>query len=427
MSIDLRLSRIRNLLRVVNNPHYGLKYLHITGTNGKGSVCSYLASVLQKQAARPLVGKFTSPHLAYVNESITVNDVPISDDDFRSIKQDLLTSDRFSCSEFEILACIAFKYFQKRRVDWCVLEVGVGGQLDATNVVQGRDKICGITKISLDHEGLLGSGLTSIAAVKSGIVSEGVEFTAVDGTNDGEAVAVIRRRCDEIGSQLKLASCKPNGLIETDSWGLVNTQNLPLNGEYQVQNLSVALSMLDYLQKCQKISINTDQLMAGIASVRWPARLHHTQLKYSKDDGALPVLMDGAHNASAAVELEKYLTKHYRTGGQGRLVFIIAVSEGKTLDTLLKPIIHKQDRVVVPSFGPVEGSPWVHPVNPVSLAEAVKQYTDSVIVKEDPAEAVKYVAQVYPQEKVVICGSLYLCGHLIRNHDSNMSASSSDN
>lgn len=433
MSIELGLSRITKLLSYLGNPHESLKILHVAGTNGKGSVCSYISTILQEQNIQvsqngqiKRVGKFTTPHLIHVTDSITINNNPIPQYKFDSIKKSLNEINQkysIKCSEFELLTCIAFLYFKEAHCNWCVLEVGLGGRLDATNVIPGKNKLaCGITKISLDHENFLGDTLTKIAYEKAGIITPGVKFATVDGTNDISVLQTIKEQCDKVGCELKITDpSKDNNTINTDSWGEIQLEKLPLNGEYQIFNLKVALSMIDHLQKINEIKLSKNDLLKGLNNTVWPGRLQNLDLFYEKGK-YIPVLMDGAHNGSAAIELSKYIRNKY---GDKPITYIVAVTEGKNITRLFDPLLNSKDSVYVTKFGNVEGMPWIHATDPKLLSNYIKdKYTSNVIIKPDIHSIFVELANI-PEENrqpIVICGSLYLCGEMLRLNKNNNSS-----
>lgn len=430
MAIELGLSRITKLLSHIGNPHESLRVLHVAGTNGKGSVCSYLSTLLQyphhvnNHSESPnRVGRFTTPHLIHMTDSITINNKPITQLEFDSIKTTLDKVNQehsIKCSEFEILTCLALSYFEKSRCNWCVLEVGLGGRLDATNVVPGINKFaCGITKIGLDHESFLGNTLPQIAFEKAGIITPGVKLTVIDGTNDPSVLDVVKEQCAKVGSELKITDpCVHNNTVETQSWGNVHPEKLPLNGEYQIFNLRIALGILDRLQRDNAIKLTKDDLTQGLKTIIWPGRLQALDFYYSSGK-FLPVLMDGAHNGSAAIELAKYIKSQYQ---DQPVTYIMAVTSGKNLKPLFDPLLRPQDRVYVTRFGAVEGMPWIHANDPNELAEYIKEkYSSNVTVQPDFHAVFPVLASLPEQEKqpVVICGSLYLCGELLKLHNSN--------
>lgn len=432
MSIELGLSRITKLLSHLGNPHESLKVLHVAGTNGKGSVCSYISTILQNQN-RNLhisqngqfikVGKFTTPHLIHLTDSITINNNPIPQYKFNSIKKSLIEiNNKYSikCSEFELLTCLAFLYFKEAHCNWCVLEVGLGGRLDATNVIPGKNKLaCGITKISLDHESFLGNTLTKIAYEKAGIITPGVKFVSVDGTNDINVLKIIEEQCNMMGCEMKIIDpYKDSNIIETDSWGEIQIEKLPLNGEYQIFNLKVAIFIIDYLQKINEIKLSKEDLLKGLYNTVWPGRLQNLDFTYEKGK-SIHVLMDGAHNGSAAIELSKYIKNTY---GDNPITYIIAVTEGKNITHLFDPLLSVKDLVYVTKFGNVEGMPWIHATDPEILKQHIQsRYTSNVIIEPNIHSIFVKLAGIPEKDRqpIVICGSLYLCGELLRLHNNN--------
>lgn len=428
MSINLGLKRVVKLLGYIGNPQEKIKVLHVAGTNGKGSVCSYLTSILQQQRLNH-VGKFTSPHLIHITDSITINNKPIPWKFYNDIRKNLDTlnsSHDLQCTEFELLTCTALKYFCDSKCDWCVIEVGLGGRLDATNVVPGRCKLaCGITKIGLDHESFLGNTLPEIAEQKAGIITEDVPIAVVDGSNEECALEEVRKQCNRIGCELRITDPTfPGESVNTESWGMVKPENLPLNGSYQICNLRVALSILDFLQLKKHISISITDIYNGLKSVDWAGRLQELDYCYSSNrNSTIPLLLDGAHNGIAAIELGKFLRAKY---GEIPLTFIIAVTSGKKLEPLLKPILRGVDKVVVTEFGEVDDMPWIHPTPSDELALFIKEkFTRNIEIQPVLREVIPSLAS-NPEgisNPIVVCGSLYLCGELLRIHNENIGTS----
>lgn len=405
MGINLGLVRVVKLLSHLGNPHEKLRVLHVAGTNGKGSVCSYMSSVL---GSKFRVGQFNSPHLIHITDCITVNCKSIPIDIYGRIRSELESLNirlSLQCTEFEILTCVAFKYFYDSNVDWCILEVGLGGRLDATNVVPGELKHgCAITKIGLDHEAFLGTTVAEIAAEKAGIIVPGVKQAVLDGTNNKVALEEIKKRCAQIRCNLMVTSDKQDSrLINTHSWGILEP-HIPLNGDYQINNLRVAIAVLDQLQQNGAIDLDKKLVLNRLSKVQWPGRLHKITVSGSE------VLLDGAHNGCAALELAKYLRTEY---GEQPLTLIIAVTNGKKLEPLLKPLIRPQDRVIVTKFGKVDGMPWIRPMDVNQLSEYIKNSCSNIEV----IPSVDGVIRNFKHEKnpLVVCGSLYLCGDILRN------------
>lgn len=423
MNINLGLSRVSKLLSYLGNPHERLTVLHVAGTNGKGSVCSYLSSILQDSSNR--VGKFTTPHLIEVTDSITINNKPISWSVYRNIRNNLETINKrhqLNCTEFELLTCIAFQYFHNVNCQWCVIEVGLGGRLDATNVIPGHRKAaCGITKIGLDHEAFLGNTLTKIAQEKAGIITKGVKYAVVDGSNEQSVIKTVEEKCKEMDCQLTITDPDfGTNHINTVSWGRLVFEKLPLNGHYQICNLRVALAIIDGIQQRKMIDISTDTIMKRLQNVEWPGRLQNLNFCYDPlQKSTIPVLLDGAHNGSAAIELAKFLRKQF---GDQQLTFVVSVTSGKDLKPLLSPLLRPQDRVIVTEYGPVDGMPWISPMAASELSLHIKEnYTPTVEVRDNLQDVVSFIMKSQQTSApVVICGSLYLCGELLRLHQQNL-------
>lgn len=432
MPIDLGLARVANLLSKLGNPHLKSNFIHISGTNGKGSVCAYLTSLLIENTKDFKIGKFTSPHLLDRNDSVTLNNIPVPFTKFSKVENDVLNVNKeynIGATEFEILTATAFQIFHLEKVDLAVLEVGLGGRLDATNVVEpalvNQDKkiiqngvlVTGVTKIGMDHENILGSTLKEIAREKAGIIKHEIP-NVIDGTNDDEVLQVIKQKAQEQWSENHPVISNFNKI--TTSFGTVNREESPLKGSYQLQNLSVSLKILDLIFPFlkvtypEKVNFSLQNITKGIQKVEWPGRLQSLNLKYSPNESEIPVLLDGAHNGQAAKELGKYLhAKH----NHDPITFILAVTKGKDLEPLLKELIRKQDTVIVTKFGSVDQMPWVKANDPHELKQEILKYTKNVQVEEVIPEAFKLVNKDDP---VVVCGSLYLVGEVLRLHRKNI-------
>jgi folylpolyglutamate synthase len=321
---------------------------------------------------------------------------------------------------------VALKVFEVEKVDIAVLEVGLGGRLDATNVVSGaviaeNGEILqkgvlatAITKIGKDHESLLGDTLEEIAAEKAGILKSGI-FNVVDGTNATEVLKVVEDKAKLTGStNVPLVSASDE--IET-KWGLIHRRESPLKGDYQLQNLSVSLKIIElifpFLMQSypQKTAFSLKNIIKGVNSTQWPGRLQALDLNYSASENPLPILLDGAHNAQSAAELRKYLNSTYHDKS---LTFIIALTKGKNIDELLKELnISSRDKVVLTTFGKVDGMPWIQANDPLDVKNFVTKYTQDITIITDLPDVFKTVQS---DEHIVVCGSLYLVGEVLKLH-----------
>jgi folylpolyglutamate synthase len=410
MPLDLQLHRIQKLLLLLNNPHYKPRFIHIAGTNGKGSVCSYISHVLTESGITN--GKFNSPHLITARDSIQINNKTVSSTIYERCKKLVLDTDAnfdIGCTEFELLTCTAFQIFADSEIPIAIMEVGVGGRLDATNVLpSSRTIVVGVTKVALDHQNLLGNTLSEIAHQKVGIFKENVP-AVIDGSNDQTVIETAEREAAKLNVPLILAHRK------TDCW-----IKPKLLGDYQYDNLAVALKMLDQIKDSR---ITKEAIERGIKNTVWPGRLQEYQFNLNKigitssDKSEISILLDGAHNKQAAVELGKYLDSIRKTTG---FVFVIAITKGKDLSTLFKPIIKSNDSVIFTEFDDnIEGMPWIESVD-VSFLEkqvAIQQIPHSDLYTiPNVTEAVKTAYKISENtgKRIVVCGSLYLVADVLR-------------
>ena len=275
--IKLGLKNIADLLDKLSNPQDKFKSVHVAGTNGKGSVCAFLVSILEKQGYK--VGVYTSPHLVDFRERIRINEKKISKKDISEIlaKVKPLVKDH---TFFEIVTAIAFLYFAQEKVDIAIVEVGMGGRLDATNVI--TPLVSAITNISLEHTCHLGNTIEQIAFEKAGIIKQDVPLVLSEDIN---GLDVIKKVADEKSSEVFIAKT-----TKTDS---------ALKGDFQYENLSVALKIIKLL-KIKGFKTSDESISKGLNAVKWPGRLDFI----SKN-----ILFDCAHNPAAAKVLSQELKK----------------------------------------------------------------------------------------------------------------------
>ncbi|KAH3673316.1 hypothetical protein WICMUC_003776 [Wickerhamomyces mucosus] len=421
MGIELGLTRITNLLAKLGNPHLTSNFIHVAGTNGKGSVCAYLSSILV-QGTPFKIGRFTSPHLIYRHDSVTLNNKPVGRDLFTSVEGEIKKINetfKIGATEFEILTAIAFKIFNLEKVDIAVMEVGLGGIEDSTNVItpaivknnQILEKgvlVTGITKIGMDHENILGSTLKEIASQKAGIIKNDVP-NVVDGSNEHQVLQLIRDVSEKHHSENYEVNPTSNK-IHT-SFGVINKETSPLKGDYQLQNLSIALKIIDILSpiflQTYHIKLTKEHIQEGVLKTSWPGRLQ--SYTYVTSTGVnKSLLLDGAHNGSASRALKKYIDETYN--GEP-ITFIIAVTKGKDLNPLLSQLIKETDQIIVTSFGKVDGMPWIKANEIEDLKKESLKYTKNV--KGNP-NVIDILENLEDDRNIIVCGSLYLVGELLR-------------
>ncbi len=396
-SLRLGLERMSVLLHHLGNPERGPRFVHVAGTNGKGSVCAMIESALRAAGLR--TGLFTSPHLAEPTERIRIAGEPVAPQAFAAafdtvhraseslLAQGLLDGHP---SYFETVTAMAFLLFRDSGADTVVLETGLGGRLDATNVV--RPALSVITPIDYDHEAFLGKGLESIAREKAGILKPGAP--AVVSPQPAAALAVLEQTAAALGVPLFPASDWTAGDVEIHAYGSRFTASgplrvaidCPLAGEHQVSNALTAIATL------HRLGIAPEAIRAGIASARWPGRLECVARSPE-------TVLDGAHNPAGARALARHIERFY----SGRRVHLIygamrdkAVAE---VAGLLFPLV---EEVILTA-----------PAQPRAVRpETVRDIADHPRMRLAPsiAEALALARELPPEDAVFVTGSLYLVG-----------------
>ncbi|MGF1457775.1 MAG: bifunctional folylpolyglutamate synthase/dihydrofolate synthase [Leptolyngbyaceae cyanobacterium] len=308
--VHLGLDRVQRLLTALGQPQTQVPIIHVAGTNGKGSVCAYLASVLREAGYR--VGRYTSPHLVSWCERIEINGQPISAIDLMQVLIEVeaaIAPDEEGPTQFEVVTAAAWLYFAQQSVDIAVIEVGLGGRLDATNVVD-HPLAAVITSISREHWQRLGPTLADIAREKAGVLKP--HCPSIIGPLPPEAEAVVLHRAKALGGSIvrpvaARRNARGEGIYEPpDASGEASLRyQLPLPGIHQLTNSAIAIATLHILRQ-QGWSISDTAIQSGIAKAQWPGRLQW--LTWQPDGGpGYPWLIDGAHNPAAAQVLRSYI------------------------------------------------------------------------------------------------------------------------
>jgi dihydrofolate synthase/folylpolyglutamate synthase len=399
------LVHLHNLLHALGDPQEKLPCVHVAGTNGKGSTSTMIASMLRKSRYR--TGLFVSPFVTDFCERIQLNNRPIPHREFAQAAEDVLPlilemeSRGEELSEFEAITAIAFYWFAQQNCDVVVLEVGLGGRLDATNVI--RNPLCSvITHISYDHTEILGNTLTEIAGEKCGILKEGCEAVCAPG-QDSEALAVIRRTAKE--RHCPLTEADPHLLHVMDET-LAGTRmgyqdmllEMDLLGDYQVTNAITALTCMEVLRRKIGMDRITDHsYVSGLAAVRMPARFEVLSKRPF-------VIADGAHNPDGArvlaESLKRYLPKKH----------LVALT-GMCADKDVQHYVH----TLAPLFAEAVVLPLENPrsMEPEKLSALWQQNGVTSYLGEYPGQALSLAVQLAGKDgAVIICGSLYLAGEL---------------
>jgi folylpolyglutamate synthase len=407
--IELGLSRISRLLQ---QTPLSWKAIHIAGTNGKGSISAYLSHLLTSGGVR--CGRFTSPHLIDRWDCITIGERVVQESLFRQIEARIKLRDQtlgIGASEFELLTATAFEIFNHERVDIGVVEVGMGGRLDATNILSDV-LVSVIAKIGLDHQSLLGDTIEQITREKAGILKKGVPCV-IDGTNSSAVITTIEERVKQLGLDAIYTRPENPDSLSPALGTLFHTLDLQ---PHQRANMTCATSALKLALSQIRPDLDVNQLVPQLARVEWPGRLQKIVLEplTSRKE---PILLDGAHNNQSAEVLGEYVDRKLRAQGEG-ITWVIAASRGKDIKSLFHPIIKPGDRVATTAFGPVDGMPWVKATDPEEVAASVRSLSDIGEVKScgnDILAAINWACDQAKGGPMVIAGSLYLVSDVLRH------------
>ncbi|MDA1280520.1 MAG: bifunctional folylpolyglutamate synthase/dihydrofolate synthase [Chloroflexi bacterium] len=348
---EFHLRRIERLLGYLGNPHLGQRFVHVAGSKGKGSTSAMIAWCLSAGGYK--TGLFSSPSIHRITERIRINCQPVAEQDFARLVEDLWSAveqvtadgDIGIVSVFELQTAMAFCHFAEVNTDISVIEVGLGGRLDSTNIITPLVSV--ITPISLDHVSILGDTIAKIAAEKAGIIKLGVPV--VTSRQDPEALEVIRSTAEATHSTL-IKSIESVNLLSRTDWGLDGTKleieldgasfdvRLRLLGSHQEDNARTAIATLAQLGK-QGLPVNFDAINVGISSVDWPAR---TQLVSSRPN---PIFVDGAHNDASGRALLKTITKLFP--GRAGVILIVGSVRGHDPSAVARELASLEPRVIV--------------------------------------------------------------------------------
>ena len=379
--IKLELENITILLNLLGNPQDDLQFIHVAGTNGKGSVCAFLESILLKSGKN--VGKFSSPELVKKNETIRVCGIDISDADLKRLIETVSgvaeTMGQMP-SPFEIMCAVAFIYFKEKNCEIVILETGMGGEGDATNVVKNT-KICVLTHIALDHMQYLGNTVTEITKVKSGIIKPGSKVVTLNGNGD---FYVIEKKCRVVQAELFVCDdFKPgehqnfSEIIEYKGEKIM----LSLCGINQVENASLAIKVAELL------GVETEYIIQGLENAENPGRFE----KLSEG-----VYFDGAHNPDGAKALRNSLDRYIPNSEK---TFVMGVMADKEFDKMLEILNDGKSNF---AFVTVKNNPRT--MKNTIMAEKAKKLGIDAVVYEDLNTAISDIRQ----RPLFICGSLYL-------------------
>jgi len=374
-NINLGLDRVTEVLHRLGNPHLKFKSLHVAGTNGKGSVCAMLESILREDGYR--VGLYTSPHLFKMNERIRIQGDDISDKRLEEgIRRVKWVGEGVGLTTFEILTCAAFDYFAEQGIDIAVVEVGLGGRLDATNLI--KPKVSVITNVDYDHTEYLGDTLAKIAAEKAGIVKRGIPV--VTSEDKPEVLQVIRNACRSKGTRLWVVGKEARIVARS-----------PLFGPHQRKNEAIAIKVAKLLKIDPKV------IKAGLMKTHWPGRFH----VISSD----PVtIVDGAHNGAGARALKETIRE---LKIRRPLTLVLGMQSYKNITDYVKIVTPMAEHIIVTQSSHPQAAA---PEDIVSKLE-IKAHHKVVIIRS--AREALEVARGF-NRPVLATGSLFLVADILK-------------
>ena len=410
------LDKMKSLMKRLGNPQDNLKIIHVAGTNGKGSVCAMLTSVLMEAGYN--VGLFTSPHLVEYNERIQINRLPIPQDDFEKIGSRV----QKACNQmmqdgeeppifFEVITAMAFIYFYKQDVDIVILETGIGGRYDATNIIK-TPLASVITSIGKDHMEFLGDTIEEISREKSGIIKENCPTVLYD--SDKSVYNIISAICTEKNSQLFSAKdsiiVKEGYTMEGTNFSIKNKSfaydniSLELLGKYQVSNAKTTLFVIESLKK-SGYNISREHIYTGLQKANWAGRMELIQKNP-------PIIIDGAHNEESAKAFIESLQGIIK---ENKVYMLIGVVKGKDYKTILKILMPYTHTVIVTE------SSYSRALPAKNLYDEIKKMEDTpkLILEDNLLKAYNKAKKMIQEESAnkqgnILCclGSLYLVGEL---------------
>jgi dihydrofolate synthase/folylpolyglutamate synthase len=396
----LGLTQVTRILEAIGNPHQTLQYIHIGGTNGKGSTAAMMAAILQREGYR--VGLYTSPHLIRFTERIRVDGQEIEPKEVAALTgwmRERVGAAGISSpfTFFDFTTAMALLYFSQKMVDLAVMEVGLGGRLDSTNVVDPLLTI--ITNVTRDHEDVLGRSVLKIAAEKAGIIKKGRPLiTAAD---QASVIRLLSKICREkgaslyrVGKDFRYTEAGPRDFhyegLRRKLWDV----RLSLPGSHQIVNAATALGAMEILEELG-FPVSTSAMMEGLGSVEWPGRLETVS-------SSPRVLLDGAHNLAGARFLKEALAKEFQFR---RLILLIGILKDKDVRGILRTLAPLADHLIL-SQPPIERA-----APAAFLKQALRTNGRKADIVENLQEAIqKGLSMTGPEDLLCITGSLYMVG-----------------
>lgn len=408
---DTGFERSKKFLESLGNPQNKFKSIHVAGTSAKGSTSFLISKILHSQNFK--VGLFISPHIIDFRERIQLNNEFISKDEFVSVMNHIYPKvRRFEekngmVTFFEILAAMAFTFFDLKKVDYAVIETGMGGLLDTTNTITRLDKINVITQIGFDHTKFLGETIEEIATQKIGIVHEGQEVITFD-QEYPQALSVFEKQVSKINAKLQVVSKNSYKVINSSENGSIFDFNfnglslkrlkLSLIGEYQVQNCSLAIGVIIAVSQKDKWEIENELLLKSLKNLRFPGRFEIINKFDSK------IVIDGAHNEQ---KMKGFLSSLKKIFGDEKFTFIIGFKKDKDTKSMLKMIIPHAKKIIISEFKSLSQD-IIH--TSIDKEEIQAELEEIGFLNIELANSIDQIIKIMKTkpDKYIITGSLYL-------------------
>lgn len=453
MSIKIGLERSIKLLQLIGNPQNNFKIIHVGGTNGKGSISSFIASMLNSCSLK--IGRYNSPHFIHEYDSIRIFEKTVSKECYNKARKIVVNANEthhLLASQFELLTATAFLCFSMEKVDVAIIEVGLGGRLDATNVCS-HSLASVFSSIGIDHQAFLGNTVEEIASEKSGIIKDNVPVIIAPQYYNS-AKEILCHEAKEHNSPCYLVSTsrkhptKPNWAINT-FFGQDFEYPLPLQGSFQLDNSAVAVKTVEVVIKQlieqkikpfssissyqEKKQLINEKLIKGLSEVKWPGRL-----EWMVNPRCGKILVDGAHNADCAYALKKYIDEYFENYNKKNnftrpIQWIFGMTQGKDLDKVLDILVSPEDSVFCVPFRQPEQMTWIHCTPPKTIKQyLVNKYKNQFNEEElnEKFRTYDHILDAFAEldnvrEKriqknnteplVIVCGSLYLVAELYQS------------
>lgn len=402
--VKLGLENVKTLLDLMGNPHKNLRYVHVAGTNGKGSTVAFIGSILVESGYR--VGIYTSPFIQRFTERIRINNDEISKEDLARIasfvreKVEIMVSKGFNHpTEFEIVTAIAFQYFFEQDCDIVVLEVGLGGRFDSTNVIDDP-LVSVITTISYDHMDILGDTLSKIAFEKAGIIKDGTNVVLYPQADEAERV--FEEVCKEKKAKLNKISFDVAKILgfsidgQEFNYKEMKSLRISLLGKHQIKNAVTAIEAVSVLRE-KGYNITEDSIRKGLLKAKWPGRLEVLCRK--------PVfIIDGAHNLEGARALTGFLKEYFP---QNKIVFIMGILKDKDYLSIIEEVVPYAKYIITVTPQNKRALPAKE------LSEIIKRYCNNIVTSDTIEGAVKKSLELTPEDGLICAfGSLYYIGEV---------------